>query len=137
MAKDTKIGNASAQDALNAVTARVNNGTVKIYTTPIPTDVDVPATGTLLSTHTYSATAYQPATDANPGAIATANSIGSATAAATGTAAYFRGDNSGGTSQHQGTVGTADADLIVNSVNFQSGANVDITSATMTMPESS
>jgi hypothetical protein len=56
-------------------------------------------------------------------------------ATATGTATFFRiYQNNGTTVVAQGTVGTASADLILNTVAITNGVNVTITSGTITMP---
>jgi hypothetical protein len=136
------VSMASAEAALNALTALLNTGgagSIKIFTGSAPATCETADSGTLLATLALSATAFGNATD--PGstglATATANSITSATAAATGTAGYFRAYNGSGTCIVQGTVGTASADMILNTTSIVSGATVAITSWVITLPDGS
>lgn len=144
MAADPKISNAAALAACNAIVDLLDAGTppglLKIYATAttIPAGVDVALDGnhTLLATLTLGNPAFGNAADANPGGRATAATITDDSAAdATGTAAFFRATNAAGTAIIQGTVGTADADLILNSVAIQQNAAVSVTAWTFTIPE--
>lgn len=141
MATNPMISMSAAQTMVNALTALLNSGSIKIYTGSIPATCETSASGTLLSSGcTFGATAFGNAADAGSGnATATANAIGSDTnAAATGTAGYFRGINSGGsTVVLQGTCGTSSADMIMNTTSINAGATVAITSFTITMPDGS
>ena len=90
----TFIPTAQRNRAADAVCARANNGSIKIYSGTPPTDADT-ALGaqTLLSTHTMAATAF----GAAAAGVATANAIGSATAAASGKPSFARMFESDGT----------------------------------------
>lgn len=67
--------------------------------------------------------------------VFTAGVIADAVCAHTGTAAFFRMYKTDGTTVvWQGTVGTADADMVLNSVSLVSGATVSITALTYTLP---
>jgi hypothetical protein len=141
MAADFVITNAVAQSMLNAFTTATDAGTaavINIYSGTVPADADT-ALGAqvLLAQLTMSGTSFPAATDLNPGARITANAITSDSSAdATGTAAFFRIlTQSGGTVTAQGTVGTASADLILNTTSITSGSTVSITAATVTLPE--
>lgn len=137
MATDTRIDNSAAIAACDAIVDLLDGGTVLIYTGSAPSDVDASATGTLLGTLTLGSPAFGNAADAAPGATATANAItGDASADATGTAGYFRALTSGAAAIIQGTCGTSNADMILNTVSIEAGAAIDITSWTVTMPES-
>jgi hypothetical protein len=118
---------------INAGTAAV----IQIYSGSVPADADAANAGTLLATLTCSATAQTSIADDTPGALATFASItGDSSADDDGTAAFFRiSTQSGGTVTDQGTVGTSDADLILNTVAITSGSTVDITAATLLLPE--
>ena len=121
-------------DALDAGTAAVIN----IYDGSVPADADASiGASTLLAQLTMSATAFGAAADDTPGAIATASAITSDSSAnATGTASYFRVlTQNAGTPCMQGTVGTATADLILNTVSITIGSTVAITSFTVLLPE--
>lgn len=114
------------------VTAIGSAGTLKIYdgTQPASPDTAVGAQ-VLLSTHTCGSP-FAPASSSAHPSVLTANAIGSATAAATSTATWFRIASSGGTAGVDGSVGTATADLILNSTSITSGQTVSITSLTAT-----
>jgi len=74
-----------------------------------------------------------PFADPASGGVLTANAISDDTSAnATGTATWFRISTSGGTAVIDGTVGTSNADLIVDSTSFVAGGLVEITSLTIT-----
>ncbi len=55
---------------------------------------------------------------------------------ATGTAAWFRAYDSDDTAILDGSVGTSDADMIIDNTSINSGQTVSISSWTITMPES-
>ena len=57
-----------------------------------------------------------------------------ASANATGTASWFRVTTSGGTAVYDGTVGTANADLVMNTTSLVAGGPVSVTSLTITAP---
>lgn len=141
MATATRISNAAAKAACDAVVdlldAGAGAGTIKIYTGTQPTDPDT-AVGaqTLLGTLTFSDPAFGNAADANPGGRATASAITSDSSAdATGTAAWFRTADSNGVAVMDGSVGTSSADMILNTTAIVSGAEIAISSYTVTMPE--
>jgi hypothetical protein len=113
--------------AVNAVTALLNSGTIKIYTGSQPSE-DASLTGTLLATLTFGSTAF----GASSGGTATANAITSGTAGNTGTAGYFAIEESGGTVVGTGTCGTSGADMNLNSTSISSGATVSCSSFTIT-----
>ncbi len=114
------------------VTAIGSAGTLKIYdgTQPASPDTAVGAQ-VLLSTHTCGSP-FAPASSSAHPSVLTANAIGNATAGNTSTATWFRIASSGGTAGVDGSVGTASADLILNSVSITSGQTVSISSLTAT-----
>lgn len=135
------ITNAVAIVALDAVADAADAGTaavIEIYSGSVPADADASGAGlTLLASLTMSATAFGGASDDNPGAIVTAASItADSSADATGTASCFRvKTQTGGTVVYQGTVGTSDADMILNTTSITAGSNVSIGSFTISLPE--
>lgn len=138
----TRISNAAAQAACNAVVdlldAGASAGYIEIRTGSAPTNVEDAATGTLLATLTLNDPAFGNAADADPGATATANSItGDSSADATGTAGWFRAYDSDDTGVIQGSVTATGGggDMTFASVSFVATQPVDITSWTITMPE--
>ena len=141
MANNTKISNAAAKAACDAIVDLLDvggAGSLKIYDGTQATDPDT-AVGAqvLLANLTLSNPAFGAAADANPGGRATANSItGDSSADATGTATWFRASSGGGSAVIDGSVGTASADLILGSTSIQSGVQVNVTSWTVTVPES-
>ena len=142
MANNFRLTNAVAQAMANAFTTAADAGTaaiIRIYDGTQAADPDT-AVGAqvLLAELTMSATSFGAATDANPGALITANSITSDSSAdATGTASWFRMlTQAGGTTICDVSVGTASADLIMNTVSFTSGSVIAISSFAITMPES-
>ena len=141
MANGFYITNAIALVACDAIVDALDAGTaavINIYDGSVPADADASiGASTLLAQLTMSATAFGAAADDTPGAIATASAITSDSSAnATGTASYFRVlTQNAGTTCMQGTVGTATADLILNTVSITIGSTVAITSFTVLLPE--
>lgn len=135
------VTNAAAKSMLDAFTTATDAGTaavINIYSGTPPADADASlGSNNLLAQLTCSSTSFGAATDANPGARITANTISSDTNAdSTDTATFFRIlTQSAGTVTAQGTVGTATADLILNTTSITSGSTVSITSAQITLPE--
>jgi len=98
---------------------------------------DETATGTLLTVHEFSATAFAGAVDDDPGALLVANAIGSALVITDGTAGHFRIlTEDSGTPIAEGSCGVSDADLILTTATFVEDAEVSINSFTVLMPES-
>ena len=131
MALNPKRSNACANAAADAVTALANNGYLRIYDGTQAANADT-AVGAqvLLAELRFGATAF----GAAAAGVATANAITSdASANATGTATWFRVLKSDGTTVlWDGSVGTATADLILNSVAISSGASVAVSALTYT-----
>lgn len=142
----TRIGNAAAQDAADAVVDLLDEGSagavIQGRTTPRPADVDTAVSGTNLFTATYNTTAFGAAADATPGGIATAASItADSSADATGTLLYCRVSSSDSSdtpkNDHlEGEAGTSGADFNFNTLSIVINSTVDITAHTVTMPES-
>ena len=135
MALTTKITNAAASAACDAITALLNNGFLDIYDstggTGQPATADTAIGSQVLLAHLpLSATAFAGAVNGQ----ATANAITSDTSAnADGTATWFRATTSGGTGVIDGSVGTSGANLNLNSVAISSGATVAVSSWTHTV----
>ena len=134
MALNPFISDAAAKAATDAVCALCNGGTIQVRSGTQPANANAAATGTLLVTLGFSATAFAPA--GATGGQAAANAITSANAVASGTASWFRAFKSDGTTAvFDGSVGTATADLILSSVALTSGGNVAVSSLTYTSTE--
>ena len=132
MANSPKRSATAANAAVDAMTALVNSGLIKIYTvgSGIPASVAVAITDqVLLGTLTLNATAF----GAGSSGVATANAItGDTSADATGTASFFRITTSGGTAHFQGLCGTSASDMNLNTTSIVSGAAIDVTALTIT-----
>lgn len=118
-------------DALNTL---LNGGSLRIYSGTEPATPETALSGnTLLAQLTLGATAFGAAASG----VVTANAItADASADASGTATFFRILSADGTTvRFQGTVGTSGADLNLNSVAISAGAQVSISSLTVTLPQ--
>lgn len=142
MANTPFFSDAATQAAVDAVAALCNSGTLKIYTGSQPTDANT-ALGaqTLLGTLTFASTAFG-ASSASGSAgskvvTATANTITDDTSADnTGTATWFRALKSDGTTAvFDGSVGTSGCDLNLTTTSIVSGADISVTSMTITQLE--
>lgn len=141
MAKNWFWTNAVALAQLQAAAAAIDAGTaavINIYSGTVPLNADAALAGnTLLAQLVCSPTFFSGYTDtgtAARGAIAAITP--DASADASGTATFFRVlTQSGGTVCGQGTVGTTDSDLILNTVAITAGSQVAVTSGTIDQPE--
>ena len=133
MALNTRLSIAARNVQLDALAPRLNNGFLRIYDGTQATDPDT-AIGAqvLLAELRFNATAFGAAASG----VITANALtADSSANATGTATWFRALQSNGTTAEvDGSVGTATANLILNSVAISSGAQVSVSSLTITLP---
>ena len=135
MATNPKFSTAAVNAAANAMTALLNNGVLRLYTGGQPTSANaaVSAANTLLASLTFAATAFTAAVNG----IASANAISDETSApATGSALWFRCWSQGAISAvWDGTVATTGgtADLLLNSIQITTGADVAVTALTLTV----
>lgn len=135
MANNPTIYDATGIAGVNAVTALLNSGFIKIYTGAQPA-LNGAVTGTLLVSMTFSATAFPTATASGGTVTATANAITSGTAGNSGTAGYFalvKSDNT--TVVATGTVGTSGADLNLNTLTITATNTVSCSSFLVTQLE--
>lgn len=134
MANNLKTSITSRNAALNALAPLANTGYLRIYDGSQPATPETAITSqNLLSTLRMNATAF----GAAAAGVITANAITQdSSIAATGTAAWFRLFESDGTTVlWDGSVGTATADLILNSVALQIGAILQVSSLAYTLPQ--
>jgi len=132
MANNPFLSDAAANAAANAAAALCNGGTIQIRSGAQPANANAAATGTLLVTLTWAATAF----GAAAAGVATAAAIGAANAVASGTAAWFRALKSDGTTAvFDGSVGTSGCDLNLSSTSLTTGGNVAVSSFTYTQTE--
>jgi len=134
MALNLKLSNAAANAAVDALTALLNSGYIRIYSGSQPTDANT-AIGAqvLLAELTFGATAFGAAV----AGVATANAITQDSSAnATGTAAWARFFKTDGTTVVcDGSVGTASSNLILNTTSIVSGVPVSCSALTFTLPK--
>lgn len=135
MASNLILSEEAINDMVDAMVDQLDSGKLNIYTASQPADPDTAITDqTLLAELVLNATAFGAAS----GGVATAGSItADSSANATGTAAWFRIFKSNDDPMIDGSVGTSDADLILNSTAIQSGAEVSVSSLTITLPDGS
>lgn len=133
-AEAMKTAVATRNTQLDAMTALLNGGSLRLYSGTEPATPETALSGnTLLAQLTFGS----PAFGAASAGVATSNAITQDSSAdATGTATFFRCLASNGTTVvYQGTVSTAAADLNLNSVSISSGAAVAVSSLTVTLPQ--
>ena len=142
MANDFKISQSAGIAMMNALGTQIDAGTaavINIYAGTPPTSL-AGAVGTLLAQLVCNATAFSSVAAQGSGVNETVRATFAAITAdssadASGTAAYFRiATQAGGTDVAQGTVGTSNADLILNTVAITAGSQVSITSAYIDLP---
>ena len=142
MANNPFFSDTAAKAGCDAVAAKCNGGSIKIYTGSQPTDANTAVSGqTLLGTLTLSATAFAASsasgTAPTRSAIATANAItGDSSADNTGTATWFRVLQSDGTTVvYDGSVGVSGCDLNLATTSIVTGEAINVTSWTLAQPE--
>lgn len=143
MGFNTKISNAAAIAACDAVVDRFENGTgtakIEIRSGTQPASVDAAAGGTILASINLNDPAFGNAADASPGGRATADTsptLQDTSADASGTAAWFRAYDQGGNAVIDGEVGTTGSDMNLDNTSINAGQTITINSWTITMPES-
>lgn len=131
-----RLSAASRNAAVDAIAARPNAGgagVIEIRSGAQPATADDAATGTLLATIPLAATAYGAAAN---GTAALAGTPRQATGLAAGTAGWFRVKSGGGATVFDGSVGTAGADLLLNTTTVSVGVAVEVTALPIVMPAS-
>ena len=132
MALNTQLSDASVNAAVNALLARANGGTLKIYQGAQPANANT-AIGaqTLLATIALGNPAFGNAV----GGAANLTATAAATAVATGTAQFFRIFAADSSVVLDGSIGTVGCNINMGSVNIQVGAQVAITGYTYSIAE--
>ena len=133
MALNPVLSHAGCAAALNAVTALLNTGTIEFRDGTQPADPDTTATGVLLATLTFGATAFGAGTTARP-SVATANSITSGTAGNSSTVTWTRWKASGGAAIFDCSAGASACDINLTPSVITSGQTVALTSLTLSHP---
>lgn len=111
---------------------------IRIYAGTAPANADASlSSNTQLAELVCASTPISGFSDTGTAARATFGTIASdASADATGTATFFRIlDNAGTTVNAQGSVGTSNSDLVLNTVAITAASTVSITSATIDLPK--
>lgn len=132
MASNLKIAAAAANAAVVAVAALTNGGKLQVYDGAQPATAD-----TAVTTQNKLAefTLPNPAFGSATAGVVTANAISDVTVTTGGTPAWFRVVGSGAADVLDGSAGTSATDLILNSSPLVLGADVSVTSWTLTEPE--
>ena len=132
MANNLKISYTAANAEANALAPLANNGYIKIYDGTQPSTPETAiSTQNLLATLRFNATAFGAASNG----VLTANAISQVTIAASGTAAWFRCQESDGTTPlFDGSVGTSGCDMNIAATTLISGATLSVSSFTLTVP---
>lgn len=136
MPKNATISNAVRSLMANAIDQEFDSGYLRIYTGAQPANPGV-AVGAqvLLAELRFAADAVASEAD---GLLTFAALVAEDAALATGTAAWFRALASDGTTAlMDGTVGTADANLILGTTSIVENAEVDVTAFTITAAQAS
>jgi hypothetical protein len=131
MGLNPKLTSLAATAEADAVAALLNNGWIRVYSGLQPSTADEAVSSqVVLAELRFGNPAFGSASDG----AAAANAItGDSSANATGTATWFRCFRSDGTTPvFDGSVGTSNSNLVLNSVEISAGAQVDVTSFTFT-----
>ncbi len=134
MANDYRKSLAAVNAEANALAPLLNSGKLIIFDTTIPDGSTAACTTqNQIVTLTLNTTAFITATSG----VLTANAITAGNATFSSTATFYRAYGPlGSTVYIQGSVGTATADLILNSLVISSGAAVSVSSYVHTVPTS-
>jgi len=132
--KNLKTSIAARNAQLNALGALADSGYLRIYAGSQPANPETPASKDLLLAELrMAATAFTAARD---GEIKSNRIADEADAKQTGKATWYRLCKSDGRSAiWDGSVGTADADLVLDDATIKIHARVSITSLTYSLPE--
>lgn len=130
MATNFKRSNASVSAEADAVCARLNGGSLRIYSGAQPADADAPIVDqVLLAELRFGSPAFASAVDG----VAAAHAITAATAATSGDPAWFRTVTSDGNGVgFDGSVGTSDCDLNLSTTAIVANAEVSVSAMTYT-----
>ena len=128
-----RSANLTRNAATDAQAARLNGGTVNVYSGTRPATADTALSGnTLLATGAFGSPAFGAAANG----VATANAIGQDSSADAGAVPTFaRLLTSGGASVADVTVGTSETELIINASPLVQGLIVQFTALTWTTPD--
>lgn len=129
MARGLLLAEAVLDASIEAVVDRCNGGILRVYSGTQPATADTAPIGTLLAELGFANPAFTVT-----GGVATAEPLLTDLANATGTATWFRAFTSADEPVFDGTVGEADADLIIDDDAIAAGELVEITALTYGFP---
>lgn len=131
MALLTKSAEAARNAQADALTRLLDGGYLRLYSGPRPASADEAPQSKLLAELRFGTPAFEKAR----GGQAVATRIAQATAAnETGVATWFRAVKSDGTPVFDGSVGTSDANIVMNNNSIQVNAIVSISAFTYSVP---
>jgi len=130
-----KLSTLAANAAIGAVASQQNTGTLRIYSGAMPATADTAASGTLLVTYSFAATAYGAAA---AGVITLAGVPITGTINAAGTAGYAAVTSSDGVPKMYLDVGLtgSGADCILSTLTIPASGNVTLNGLTHTLSPS-
>lgn len=133
MALMTKNATAARNAQVDAVTRQLDGGYLRLYSGPRPANADEPiARQQLLAELRFSSPAFEAA---DRGAAQARTIIQETSAKETGQATWFRTFKADGvTAVFDGSVGTADANIVMNNANIQINAIVSLSAFSYSMP---
>jgi hypothetical protein len=130
MALNSQYSASSRNAAADAIGNLGDNGYIRVYSGAQPANAAAAATGVLLAELRLPADGFLAAV----AGVISAGVIATVAALATGTAGWVRVLKSDGvTVLFDGSVGTAAANLVMNSVEIQAGADVGVSSLQLTV----
>lgn len=130
MATRPRLSKAAANAAVDAVTARLSDGWMRLYDGAQPASADAPVTSqTLLAELRWGAPAFKPAED---GTAEAHPILDDESANGGGKATWFRASAADGSPVFDGSVGESDATLIMRPIVIQAGTIVRVPSFTYT-----
>lgn len=138
MAKDFRVTDARAKAAADALLGTAaNSGILRVYADGLKAGEPATPTGDLLAELTMGATAFKAAVASTSFVMAEANAIAKDSSANnTGTAGCFVLFNSAGTTPLcAGTVGTSDADCVIDNVAIAAGAEISASAFKVYLPK--
>lgn len=127
------ISNVAASAEMDALTALLNTGYIRVYDGTRPATVNTALSGNnLLAEARFQSTAFPASTNG----VAVANAITSVAVALTGTASFYRLLKSDGTTAIQdGDVGTSGSDMNIATTSLVAAATFAVPSITLTQPK--
>lgn len=132
MARSPRLTSRAADAAVAAITALLDGGALRLYSGAQPAEADDPVRSqTLLAELRFATPAFRAPVD---GVAEAEPLMAEPNAPATGTATWFRAIARDGARVLDGSIGPADADLVLSTTLIQAGAEISVTRFTVTAP---